>query len=60
MKEVVGVCVVCVVLAAMLPFGAADQHLGFVSVTCTGTAALVGALPVSIPDRLGVILAMSV
>ena len=56
MEEIVCICVVCVVSASVLPLGAAWERLGFLPVTSTGIATLVGALPSTIPHRLGVIL----
>ena len=59
MEEIVGICVVGVVLAAMLSLGAAHQCLCLLPVTSTGVATLVGALPASILHRFGVIFAVA-
>ena len=59
MEEIVGVCVFSVMFAAMLSFGAADQCLRLLSITSAGIAALVRALPASVPHRLGVIFAVT-
>ena len=49
MEKVVCVCVIGVVLAAMLPLGAANDHLGFLIISSTCIATLVHALPTSVP-----------
>ena len=58
-EEVVCIRVVGVVLAAMFSLGAAHQSLGLLPVTSAGIAALVGALPTSIPHWFGVVLAVA-
>ena len=55
MEEVVCIRIVCVVFSAVLSLGAAWEQLGFLSVTGTGVATLVGTLPPAVPHGLGVI-----
>ncbi len=59
MEEIVGICVVGVMLAAVLPLGAADQSLGLLPIPRTGVATLVDALPATVLHRLGVVFAMA-
>ena len=59
MEEIVGVSVVSVVLAAMLPLAAANQSLGLLPITSTGITALVNTLPSSVLHRLGVVFAVA-
>ena len=58
-EEIVGISVVSVVLAAVLPLGAANQSLGLLPITSAGIAALVDALPSSVLHRLGMVFAVA-
>ena len=59
MEEIVGICVVSVMLAAMLAFGAAHQSLCLLPVTSTGITLLVDAIPAFVHHRLGVVFAVA-